>query len=174
MLNAACSLIRRTVRTWLLPTVVIGLIVHSDARGAAAPDPEKASTAYADLQPPVTRPSAPETVPPPPPPQAVRHLEAGGKLHDEQRYTEAILELEKALRYDPNNHRVHILLALACQQSGNEGRATAHVERALKANPDDVTGHYLLGLGAGLTKSSSSGAWGATRGSSLSTTPTTR
>ena len=132
----------------LVPAVLIGLAVQSDARGADAPDSEKPSTAYADLQPAVTRPSAPETAPPPPPPQAIRHLEAGRKLHDQQRYTEAILELEKALRYDPNNHQVHILLALTCQQSGNEGRATAHVERALKANPDDITGHYLQGLGA--------------------------
>ncbi len=79
------------------------------------------------------------------PEQARRRLEEAQRLFVEQRYTETILELEKALRYDPENPEAHRKMALACLLSGNEARARLSAERALAIQPDDLSSNYVMG-----------------------------
>ncbi len=124
-----------------------GADVSSSSDGPAAYDPSKAFLRLSEILPAVSKPAAPKAAVRLPP-QAVRQLVAGRKLFNERRYTEAILDLEKAFRYAPNDPQIHTLIALACQESGNQGRGVVHVDKALAANPDDVVGHYLRGTNA--------------------------
>ncbi len=66
-------------------------------------------------------------------------------LLNEQRYTEATLELEKSLRYDPNHPDIDATLAQLHWQAGNPERARTHALRAMEANPDSGMSHYIAG-----------------------------
>ena len=77
--------------------------------------------------------------------RASRQITKAHRLVSDQRYTEAAIELERALRYDPNHPSVHRTLALLHWQAGNLGRSRVHVEMALDGNPDDVVAHYVHG-----------------------------
>lgn len=66
-------------------------------------------------------------------------------LLGEQRYTEATLELEKALRYDPGHPDIDATLAQLHWQAGNPERARTHAVRAIEANPDSGMAHYIVG-----------------------------
>ncbi|UCD28441.1 MAG: hypothetical protein JSV03_15370 [Planctomycetota bacterium] len=77
--------------------------------------------------------------------QAKRRFDRAKRLIVERKYTEAVGELEKVLRYDANNHEVHGVMALACLLSGSNSRAELSAKRALTIRPDDLICHYVLG-----------------------------
>ena len=73
-----------------------------------------------------------------------KQLVAASQLIAEQRYTEAALQLERALRYDPDHARIHGALGVLHWQAGNVERAKTHAGRAAEKNPDDAVAHYVL------------------------------
>lgn len=77
--------------------------------------------------------------------RASRQLARATQLVEEQRFTEAAIELERALRYDPNHPEIHRTLAQLHWEAGNFERARSHAERALEGNRDDAVAHYILG-----------------------------
>jgi tetratricopeptide (TPR) repeat protein len=76
--------------------------------------------------------------------QAERYLQEAQRLFGEQRFTETIVQLEKALRYDPESHAANRLLAIACLMSGNDARARLAAERALSIKADDLASEYVM------------------------------
>lgn len=77
--------------------------------------------------------------------RAAKRIETASKLVAEQRFTEAALELERALRYDPSHPDIHRTLAILHWQAGNIERARTHALRALESHHDIAAGHYILG-----------------------------
>lgn len=77
--------------------------------------------------------------------RAAKRIEKASKLVAQQRFTEAALELERALRYDPNHPDIHRTLAILHWQAGNIERARTHALRALESHHDIAAGHYILG-----------------------------
>ena len=63
----------------------------------------------------------------------------------EQRYTEASLQAEKALRTDPQSFEVHRALARMHMATGSTTRAQLHARQAVERNPHDAASRYLLG-----------------------------
>lgn len=94
----------------------------------------------------------PAAVPGPPNPDAttepgrrtVQRIASARRLLAEERYTEAIAELEKALRYDPVYAPTYRLLGIACRRSGASGRASAFLNKAALFDPSDLLAHYHL------------------------------
>ena len=95
-----------------------------------------------------------EPVPTPPAPGAAItalsergavQIAAAKSLMAEQRFTEAALELERALRYDPQHPEIHRALAQLHHQAGNRDRARTHIAKALELCPDDGAAYYLQG-----------------------------
>lgn len=72
-------------------------------------------------------------------------IAAARALIAEQRYTEASLEMERAVRFDPQHPAVHRTLAELHMQAGNRDRAKTHVNKALEFSPADGEAHYLQG-----------------------------
>ncbi len=81
----------------------------------------------------------------PPSDRAVRQIRKARELMAEARYTEAAIELERALRYDPKHPLIHRTLATLHWEAGNIVRARTHASRALELEPDDAVAHYILG-----------------------------
>lgn len=79
------------------------------------------------------------------PRQATRHVEEARRLFAEQRFSEAIDELGKALRYNASILEAHRLLALCHQLAGDDPKAGDHAARALELKPGDLVGHFVLG-----------------------------
>jgi tetratricopeptide (TPR) repeat protein len=96
------------------------------------------------VEPTVERPKKPATVAPLSE-RGAKQITAARRLIDDQRYTEASLELERALRYDPNHFEIHRALALLHWQAGNVERAKSAASRAIEGNPDSAAAHYILG-----------------------------
>lgn len=107
-------------------------------------DPLRAHAALSDIEPALEAPVRPESVKPLSH-RAATQVETSRKLIAQQRYTEAGIELERALRYDPKHHELHRALAALHWQAGNVERARSHATEALEANPDDATAHYIIG-----------------------------
>lgn len=78
------------------------------------------------------------------PRQALQRIEEARRLFAEHRFTEAIQELKRALRYNANSHEAHQLTALAALLSDNEELARAAADRALAIRPNDLASHYVL------------------------------
>ncbi len=112
--------------------------------GAPEIDPSRAYRSLSEIEPAVSRPVELEALTLLSE-RASRQIVKARKLVHEQRYTEAAIELERALRYDPNHPRIHRTLAMLHWQAGNLERAKIHVARALEGNPDDATANYLSG-----------------------------
>lgn len=74
-----------------------------------------------------------------------RRLERAKNLYTKQRFTESAIEIEKALRKEPNHPLLHRQIALAYRAIGNRERARTYLGKAAAANPDDVIVQYLLG-----------------------------
>ena len=129
-------------------------IVAASASAAGEAEPElkaqRAQTPLAQVTPAVAAPKRPESLEPVSE-RAAKQLEAAQRLAREQRFTEATLELERALRYDPNHPDIHRALAWLNLQAGNLERARDHATRALEVNPDDAVCHYVLGRVAAQT-----------------------
>lgn len=114
------------------------------ATGPSDIDPARAHLPLAQLEPVPVRPTRPESLEPLSE-RASGQLAKARRLVGEQRYTEAAIELERALRYDPNHPRIHRALAVLHWQAGNVERAKTHADKALALNPDDATAHYIVG-----------------------------
>jgi tetratricopeptide (TPR) repeat protein len=115
-------------------------------RGELSPgvDPARAHLPLSRIEPLPSKPVRPESLKPLSD-RGSKQVAAARKLADEQRYTEAVIELERALRYDPDHPDVHRALAVLHWEAGNPERARAHVTRALETNPDDAAAQYIAG-----------------------------
>ncbi len=90
-------------------------------------------------------PPAPSTAPSTEPhKQVLRHMQEARRLFTEQRFSETISELEKALRYETGYYEPYRLIAVARALLGNETSARFYAQRALALKPDDLTCHFLL------------------------------
>ncbi|MCH8854607.1 MAG: hypothetical protein IID41_18420, partial [Planctomycetes bacterium] len=104
-----------------------------------------------------------EPVPPPPhrlsdpirPPssRATARIARAKTLAAQQRFTEAGLELESALRYDPEHPMILTALALLRWSADNPQRAGDSARRALAKDEDIAAAHYIMGRVAALDKS---------------------
>ncbi len=117
--------------------------------GAATPlppdvDPGKAFQPLSKIEPPVAPPQRPAGLTPLSE-RGAKQIASAKRLIDEQRYTEASLELERALRFDPNHYEIHRALAGLHWQAGNIERARTHASKTVEANPDIAAAHYILG-----------------------------
>lgn len=63
----------------------------------------------------------------------------------DRRYTEAAIELERALRSDPNHPTINAVLAVLHWQAGNIERAKTHATRSIEASPELAAAHYVMG-----------------------------
>ncbi|MEK6674377.1 MAG: tetratricopeptide repeat protein [Planctomycetota bacterium] len=150
--------IRLSFRNAVFTTVLIGFsavgckvaprdgIVASDRTTATlAPDVDP-TRAFLPLNklPSVTRPESPDTLAPLNE-RAAPLIASAASLASQQRYTEAILELEKGLRFDPKHPDLHRALALLHLESGNMERARTSAQRALDGNPDDAITQFVMG-----------------------------
>jgi tetratricopeptide (TPR) repeat protein len=100
------------------------------------PDDPKAPPA-ADLS---TRPAMPQP--------ALRRFDDAKAMFGDHRYAEAVLELEKALRYDQKQYEVQRLLCLACYLSGSESKARLRARETVQLNPQDEAAWYVLARSA--------------------------
>jgi len=107
-------------------------------------DASRALVPSVRVEPTVERPKKPETVAPLSE-RGAKQITEARRLIDDQRYTEASLELERALRYDPNHFEIHRALAQLHWQAGNVERAKSAAARAIEGNPDSAAAHYILG-----------------------------
>jgi predicted Zn-dependent protease len=96
------------------------------------------------IEPSVSRPASGPNIPPLSDRAQQQILKARSLLAD-QRFTEAAIELERALRSDPNHPAVHAVLAVLHLQAGNLDRARSHATRSLESNSDSAAVHYVLG-----------------------------
>jgi len=80
-----------------------------------------------------------------PPAQANRHFERARRRFAERNWTEAIEELEKAIRIEPRYPAAHTLLARAALRQDDHGLADRHLQTAVNQRPDDVAVQQLLG-----------------------------
>lgn len=67
-------------------------------------------------------------------------------LVGQERYADAVLKFQEALKGDPKNPSLHLGLGLAFQSLKKYGDAVTSVERAAKLSPDSPDAHYSLGL----------------------------
>ncbi len=114
------------------------------AQGATAPLDEKATIPLERIEPVVVAPEPPESVRALSE-RAVRRLAKARELVTEQRFTEASIELERAMRYEPNHPQIHAALAELHWQARNIERAKEHARRAIEADPSVTVPHYVLG-----------------------------
>lgn len=108
-----------------------------------APRDPKAHLSLAEIEPVVTPPVAPDTVRPLSE-RAVQRLNKADTFVAEDRFTEASIELERAMRYEPNHPRIHAALGLLHWKARNIERARDHAGRAIAGNPDSAAPHYVL------------------------------
>jgi len=78
-------------------------------------------------------------------PRSARRLARARDLYRRQRYTEASIEIEKALRHEPKHPLLHRELARSLFATGNTERVRSHLRQALAAESDDIVTHYLTG-----------------------------
>lgn len=141
-----------TMPSVLLALLVIagcapGRVVVEGMTGPTRPEGINLSRAYLPLDriEPSVNPPAKAASPKPLSERAATQVASARGLMADQRYTEAALELERALRYDPNHPEILRTLATLHWQAGNLERAGAHARRVLDATPDDAAAHYILG-----------------------------
>lgn len=77
--------------------------------------------------------------------RAARRVDRATELIAEQRFTEAALELERGLRYQPDHPVIQRTLALLHWEAGNIERARKHAELAIAARADEALAHYVRG-----------------------------
>lgn len=97
-----------------------------------------------DIKPPIQKPSRPSNM------KSLsdlarQRIDKARSLVTQQRFTEAALELERALRHDPNHPDIHGTLAVLHWQAGNNQRAKNHAKRALETHNDLSAAHYIMG-----------------------------
>ena len=126
------------------PAAPLASVTAESAVPPADVDLTRAYLSLAQIQPPVVKPKAPAERKPLSD-RAARQIDRAQQLASEQRYTEASLELERALRYDPNHPQIHRALAMINWEAGNLLRALEHASRALEGDPDDAVVYYIKG-----------------------------
>jgi tetratricopeptide (TPR) repeat protein len=92
------------------------------------------------LESPTTRPSKSL------PPQASRRLKEARRLFEEHHYADAVLELEKALRYAPKDLVILRLLGEICCAQGEYAQAAPYLREAVLLDPRDPLVQHLLGV----------------------------
>lgn len=112
---------------------------------APALDEPKAHVHLNELEPSITIEPDGDSVAEPLSDRVKRALDRAATLRDNSRFTEAMIELEKAQRITPGDRRVHRALALTAWQLGGQQRARSHIKIVLDASEDDITCHYILG-----------------------------
>ena len=104
----------------------------------------RSTTPLADIEPRITKPIC-AVEPEPLSDRSLAQIEKAQSLIAEQRYTEAAIQLERALRYDPNHPRIQRTLAILHWQAGNVERARIHAQRAIESCAADAVAHYVSG-----------------------------
>ncbi len=114
--------------------------------GQLAPgvDPARALATLDELTPPLDAPTSTAEIGPLSA-RSQRQVTRATDLVAQQRYTEASIALERALRFDPDHPDVHRVLATLHWRAGNIERARTHAARALEGNPDDAIAQYVYG-----------------------------
>ncbi len=107
-------------------------------------NPDRAYTPLEEIEPIAESPTRDQSVEPLSE-RAVRQVVRAQGFIAEQRYTEAALELERALRFEPNHPDIHAALATLHWQAGNVERARIHAARVLKINQDSAIANYVIG-----------------------------
>lgn len=107
-------------------------------------DPKKAHLALERIEPGPQKPTRLENLKPLSA-RAQKQIVKADELVSDQRYTEAAIELERALRYDPNHPEIHRALAVLHWEARNLERAKTHVAHALEGNTDAAAVHYIQG-----------------------------
>ncbi len=120
-------------------------VVADPPRTAEPVTPSRAYLSIDRIEPAALAPRPPEGGVPELSARSVRRLQRGRELFAEQRYTEASLEIEKALRLEPNHPVLHREIAVALRAAGIVERVRQHLAKAVAANDDDVVTHYHLG-----------------------------
>jgi tetratricopeptide (TPR) repeat protein len=118
-----------------------------DIFGEPAPalDPQKAHVPFGELAPTIEIKHDTAVEVEPLPDRSRQAMARAATLRDEKRYTEALIELEKAQRIAPSDRRIIRALALTAWQAGDQKRARKHCEESLESGEDDITCHYILG-----------------------------
>lgn len=73
------------------------------------------------------------------------YIVKGNQRVKEHRYEEAIKQYEEALKIEPKNHSVHLVLGLSYAQTGNLEKALQHAKKAAESAPS-FAAFYNLGL----------------------------
>lgn len=76
--------------------------------------------------------------------RAQRAVNRAEELRSNRRFTEAAIELERALRFDADSVPVLRLLALTLWQAGDSERARVYVDKVLAQSDNDIICHYIL------------------------------
>ena len=114
------------------------------ASPAADVDLSKAYLSLSEVPPKVESPST-EGLRPPLSEKAARQVAKAQQKVAEQRYTEAAIDLERALRRNPSHPVIHRTLATLHWQAGNIERARTHANQSVKFYADDAMAHFILG-----------------------------
>ncbi len=122
----------------------VGASRSNGERLAADVDPQRAFLSLSEIVPDAAPPS-PNAAVPPLSERAAAQLARARSLVAEQRFTEATIALDRALRFDPKHPAVHAALASLHWDLGNIERARTHAEQAVSGNPDEAEAHYILG-----------------------------
>jgi tetratricopeptide (TPR) repeat protein len=109
-----------------------------------ATDAERARLPFAELRPVLSPPPQRDQPLAPLSDRARLALARAQTLRAERRYTEAAIELEKALRSAADDPRIHRALALTRWEAGDVQRVREHIDATLRS-AGDAAGHYLLG-----------------------------
>ncbi len=77
--------------------------------------------------------------------EANDYIAAGNKLATEKKYNEAVKQYEEALKIDPKNNQISLILGLAYANTGALDEALKYTNLAAKTEPS-YTAFYNLGL----------------------------
>lgn len=105
-------------------------------------DGDRATIPFEALQPPVEPPAKSDS-PPALSDRAKKSMDRADQLRAERRYTEAAIEMERALRIDADHPAVLRMLALTLWEAGDSARARVYVDKVLDERNDDIVCHYL-------------------------------
>lgn len=114
-----------------------------DAQLAEGENAARAFLPLSEIQPPIQRPAPVEVKPLSS--RGEEQIQRAESLASEQRFTEAVIELERGLRYDPGHPRILTALAELHFRAGSVERARSTAQSALAGHPDDARLHLLLG-----------------------------
>lgn len=120
-----------------------------DQRPAAANyDPDRAFVSLDQITPRPSQSPGPSAAARPVSARGARQIAKAASLYRQRRYTEAGLQLERALQSDPQSPEVHRELARVLKAAGSLERCRTHLQKVLELNADDLVVHYLLGVTA--------------------------